>query len=203
MVTRLVRRYTMWITEPIARFFIRLGASPNHVTLLGVLLMAGVAALLALGRLRAAGFLMLVGAGADGVDGVMARLLGRPTRFGAFFDSTMDRYSEALALLGLFIYYLPRDDHEALILIYVAVVGSMLVSYTRARAEGVGLACQTGLLTRVERVVILMIALIIGQVRIGLWVLAALSQFTAMQRIYAVWKASRAAEEPEVQAVAQ
>jgi CDP-diacylglycerol--glycerol-3-phosphate 3-phosphatidyltransferase len=203
MVTRMVRRYTRWITEPIARFFIRLGVSPNHVTLLGVLLMAGVAALLALGYLRVAGLLMLVGAGADGVDGVMARLLGRPSRFGAFFDSTMDRYSEALALFGLFIYFLPRNDHEALILIYVAVVGSMLVSYTRARAESVGLDCQTGLLTRVERVVILMVALVVGQVRIGLWIVAALSQFTAIQRIYAVWKASRASKEPEVQAVAQ
>lgn len=203
MVTRMVRRYTMWITEPIARFFIRLGASPNHVTLLGVLLMMVVATLLALGHLRAAGFLMLVGAGADGVDGVMARLSGRATRFGGFLDSTMDRYSEALALLGLFVYFLPRDNAEALILIYVAVVGSMLVSYTRARAESVGLECKTGLLTRVERVVILMIALIVGQVRIGLWILAVLSQFTAAQRIYAVWKACRDSKEPEVQAVAE
>lgn len=203
MVTRLVRRYTMWITEPIARFFMRLGASPNHVTLLGVLLMAVVAALLALGHLRVAGLLMLVGAGSDGVDGVMARLSGKSTRFGAFFDSTMDRYSEVLALLGLFMYYLPRDNAEALVLIYVAVVGSMLVSYTRARAESLGLECQTGLLTRVERVVILIIALVAGQVRIGLWVLAVLSQFTALQRVYVVWKASRDVQEPEVQPVAQ
>ena len=191
MITRLARRYTTWLVEPIARFFIRLGASPNDVTILGLLLTAGMAALLGLGHLRLAGFLMIISAGADSVDGTMARLQGRSSRFGAFLDSTLDRYSEAVTLLGLFIYFLRLGDNEALILIYVAIVGSFLVSYTRARAEVIGLECKTGLLTRVERVGLLMIALIVGQVRIGLWLLAILSQFTALQRIYVVWKAAK------------
>jgi len=194
MITQIVRRYTRWITEPIARFFIRLGASPNHVTLLGLLLMAGVAALLALGHLRIAGFLMLIAAGADGVDGVMARMQDRTSDFGAFFDSTLDRYSEAVTLLGLLLYFLRQGDSQAVLLIYIAVVGSLLVSYTRSRAESVGLECQRGFLTRVERVVLLMIALIIGQVRVGLWLLAILSQLTALQRIYLVWRASNGTE---------
>jgi CDP-diacylglycerol--glycerol-3-phosphate 3-phosphatidyltransferase len=187
----------MWITEPIARFFIRLGASPNDVTILGLVMIAGAATLLALGHLRLAGFLMLIGAGADGVDGVMARLQDRSTQFGAFLDSTLDRYSEAVTLLGLFIYFLRLGDGESLVLLYVAIVGSLLVSYTRARAESVGLECQKGLLTRVERVILLMTALIVGQVRIGLWLLAILSQLTALQRIYVVWRASKEASDQE------
>lgn len=194
MITKLVRRYTTWILEPIARFCIRLGLSPNDVTILGLFLISGVAALLALGHLRLAGVLMLIGAGADGVDGTMARMLGRSSRFGAFFDSTLDRYSEAITLFGLFVYFLRMGDNEALILLYVAMVGSVMVSYTRARAEGVGLECKRGFLTRVERVILLMIALIVGQVRIGLWLLAILSQLTALQRIYVVWKASKSPE---------
>jgi len=195
MITDSARRYTAWFVEPIARFFIRLGASPNDVTILGLLLTSGVAALLALGHLRWAGFLMFFGAGADVVDGTMARLMGRSSPFGAFLDSTLDRYAEAVTLLGLFIHFQRLEDNELLILLYVAIVGSLLVSYTRARAESVGVECKTGLLTRMERVALLMIALIVGQVRIGLWLLAILSQFTALQRIYAVWKATREATE--------
>jgi len=194
MITKLVRRYTMWITEPIARFFTFLGASPNHVTFLGLVLMAGVAVVLALGHHRLAGLLVLIAAGADGVDGVMARLQDRTSRFGAFFDSSLDRYSEALTLLGLFVFFQREGDHQALLLIYVALVGSLMVSYTRARAESLGLPCQRGLLTRLERVILLIVALILGQVRIGLWILAILSNFTAVQRIYFVWKASNGAE---------
>jgi len=203
MITRLLRRYTMWITEPIARFFIRLGASPNDVTILGLLMIAGAATLLALGHLRLAGFLMLIGAGADGVDGVMARLQDRSTQFGAFLDSTLDRYSEAVTLLGLFIYFLRLGNSEALVLLYVAIVGSLLVSYTRARAESVGLECQKGLMTRVERVVLLITALIVGQVLIGLWLLAILSQITALQRIYVVWRASKEASDQETGELAE
>ncbi|HUW13503.1 MAG TPA: CDP-alcohol phosphatidyltransferase family protein [Anaerolineae bacterium] len=195
MITKLVRRYTMWITEPIARFFIFVGASPNHVTLLGLLLMAGVAVVIALGHLRVAGLLILIAAGADGVDGVMARLQDRTSRFGAFFDSSLDRYSEALTLLGLFVFFQRQGDLQALSLIYVAIVGSLMVSYTRARAESLGLSCQRGILTRVERVIVLIVTLLLGQARIGLWILAVLSNFTALQRIYFVWKASNR-EEP-------
>jgi len=195
MITKVVRRYTRWITEPIARFFTFIGASPNHVTLLGLLLMAGVAVVLAFGHLRLAGFLVLIAAGADGVDGVMARLQDRTSRFGAFLDSSLDRYSEALTLLGLFVFFQREGDHQALLLIYVAIVGSLMVSYTRARAESLDLPCQRGLLTRVERVIVLIIALIVGQVHIGLWILAILSHFTALQRVYFVWKASNG-EEP-------
>jgi CDP-diacylglycerol--glycerol-3-phosphate 3-phosphatidyltransferase len=194
MITKLVRRYTKWITEPIARFFIRLGASPDHITVLGLLLMVGVAAVLALGYLRPAGFLILIAAGADGVDGVMARMQGRSTKFGAFLDSTLDRYSEAVTLVGLFIYFVRQGDSLALLLIYVAIVGSLMVSYTRARAESLGLECRRGFLTRVERVILLMLALIVGQVQAGLWLLAILSQLTAIQRIYWVWRTSRTAE---------
>lgn len=194
MITKFMRRYTTWITQPIARFLIRLGLSPNHVTLLGLLIVMGAAALLARGYLRWAGALLLIGSAADGVDGVMARLQGSSTVFGAFLDSTVDRYQEALTLLGLFVFFLGQGDHESLLLIYVAVVGSLLVSYTRARAESLGVSCRAGLLTRVERVLLLAIALLIGQVRPGLWVLAVLSQLTAIQRVVFVWKAGRQLE---------
>ncbi len=141
----------------------------------------------------------------DMFDGAMARVCNSATTFGAFYDSTLDRYSESIILLGLLFYALQRPDlhdnywpfaHEQLwmiALIYMAVVGSLMVSYTKARAEGLGLECKTGLLARPERVVILAIGLLSGTSIWALVLLAVFSQVTAIERIVHVWRITNCA----------
>jgi len=181
--------------EPIARLIGKAGVSPNVVTLMGVVLNLGVACVLAQGHMRIGGVLVPLVALFDALDGTLARLMNRRSRFGAFLDSTMDRFSEAILYLGLLFFYTRLSAGREILLIYATIVGSLMVSYARARAEGLGLDCKVGLLTRLERVVILTIALILEQVPIALWVLAVLTNFTAFQRMYHVWKATHGEDE--------
>jgi CDP-diacylglycerol--glycerol-3-phosphate 3-phosphatidyltransferase len=139
-----------------------------------------------------AGILLIVAAIFDAIDGALARLLNRVTRFGAFLDSTMDRFSEAALFLGVLIhFYYGRGTATEVILCYVTIVGSLMVSYTRARAEGLGVSVRGGLLTRFERMVILIIGLLLNQLTVALWILAPLTNFTALQRVWLVWWATR------------
>jgi CDP-diacylglycerol--glycerol-3-phosphate 3-phosphatidyltransferase len=169
----------------------RLGFTPNSLTILGYLLNLPVMFVLAAGRLRLGGILMALASAFDALDGALARETQQTSTFGAFFDSVMDRFSEATVLLGLLLWYLRTGARLEPVLIYLTMVGSLLVSYTRARAEGLGLQCKTGLLTRFERVTLLVIALVVGQVRPALWLLAALTNLTAVQRIYHVWQITK------------
>ncbi len=148
----------------------------------------------------AGGLLVLFAGIFDMFDGAMARVCNTATTFGAFFDSTLDRYSESIILLGVLVYALQRPDlhdlfwpfaHEQfwmITVIYIAVVGSLMVSYTKARAEGLGLECKTGLLARPERVVILALGLLSGTSIWALALLAVFSQVTAIERIVHVWR---------------
>ena len=138
----------------------------------------------------------------------MARVLNTATTFGAFFDSTLDRYSESIILFGMLMYALQRPDlhdifwpfaHEQLwmiAVIFIAVVGSLMVSYTKARAEGLGLECKTGLLARPERVVLLAIGLLSGTSIWALALLAIFSQVTAIERVVYVWRITSHAAQP-------
>jgi len=103
-------------------------------------------------------------------------------------DSTVDRLSEAVIYLGLLVHYTQHGGRQESLLIYATIVGSLMVSYARARAEGIGIECKRGILTRFERVVVLAVGLILDQMRIALWILAVLSNFTALQRMYYVWR---------------
>ena len=194
-LTDLLRKRFGGILEPIARLISRTGVSPNVVTLTGVVLNLGVAWVLAQGHMRIGGVLVALVSLFDALDGTLARLTGKRSRFGAFFDSTMDRFSEAIVYLGLLFFYTRLSAGREILLIYATIVGSLMVSYARARAEGLGLDCKVGLLTRVERVVILTVALILDQVPIALWILAILTNFTAVQRMYHVWKATHGEDE--------
>jgi CDP-diacylglycerol--glycerol-3-phosphate 3-phosphatidyltransferase len=165
------------------------------VTLTGSLLNLGVAWVLAHGYLRIGGVLVPLVSLFDALDGTLARLMERRSRFGAFLDSTMDRFSEAILYLGLLFYYTRYGARQEIILIYATIVGSLMVSYARARAEGLGLDCRVGLLTRLERIVILTAALILDQMSIALWVLAILTNFTALQRMYHVWRTTHGKDE--------
>jgi len=182
------------IIEPIARALAWLGIPPNVVTVTGFVLNIGVGVILALGHIRWGGVCIILAAIFDALDGTLARIVGRTSRFGAFLDSTMDRFSEAVIFLGLLTWYTRLGARREILLIYATIVGSLMVSYTRARAEGLGLDCKVGILTRMERTIVLTVGLLLNQVLIALWVMAILANFTALQRMIYVWRATRQEE---------
>ena len=167
------------------------GLTPNMLTVIGLLLNCGVAVVLARGHLFWGGVLVLAAGLFDLLDGAMARVTDRTSPFGAFFDSTLDRYSEAVVYGGLLVYFLygdyPGDGRLGAVLIYLTIVGSLLVSYARARAEGLGYKLQVGLLARPERIIILSLGLLVGWPLWALWILAIFTNLTAAQRIYHLW----------------
>ncbi len=189
MLTDRVRQWSRGILDPIADLLAKTGVSPNVVTFIGFLLMVLVGVVISQGYLLAAGVLLILAAVFDAFDGALARKLDRVTRFGAFFDSTLDRFSEAAVFLGILIYYQSQGAGTEVILAYLAIIGSLMVSYTRARGEGLGISIRGGLLSRLERMVIVMFGLILNQLTIALWILAPLTNFTAVQRIWLTWRA--------------
>lgn len=188
MVSDWMRARTLGIVNWLARLMQRLGLTPNMLTLVGLLFMLLVAVMLARGQFVLGAFLIALGGGLDALDGALARLTDRVTRFGAYFDSTSDRWAEAALYGGLLWYYTALGARTEVMLVYVAIVGSLLVSYTRARAEGIGVECKVGLFTRFERVVVLMLGLLFNQMLIALVLLAVLSNLTAAQRILHVYR---------------
>lgn len=188
MFTEAARKYFRILYEPPARLISAWGISPNVVTLVGFFMMFGVAIVLAQGYLFWGGLLIIAVALFDAIDGTLARMMGRTSRFGAFLDSTLDRYSEAIIFLGLFVYLSGQNHNMELLLIYATVVGSLMVSYARARAEGIGISLKDGLFTRFERVFLLVVGLLFNQLSIVLWILAIFTNFTAVQRMYMVWR---------------
>lgn len=181
-----IRRRTKGLLESIASPLARAGVSPNVLTLCGLLAMIAVACVLALGHERPAGLLLIPVALLDALDGALARLTGKATRFGAFFDSTLDRFAETALYLGLL--YLYRGSTLETVSIYLTITGSLMVSYTRARAEGLGLECKVGLFTRLERLAVLTLGLMLEQTLIALIILAVFSNLTVLQRVWHVRK---------------
>lgn len=174
--------------DPVALAVARTGLTPNAVTALGLAGSLGAAALVAGGYFLIGGLLVLAAAALDLLDGALARATGRVTPFGGVFDAVLDRMGEA-AVLGAVLFHFSEGGHrQEVILAYIAIVGSILVSYVRARAEVAGLSLKEGLFTRPERVIVLGLGLMVDQVLIALWILAVVSVFTALQRLYTVWR---------------
>jgi len=171
-----------------AKLLAKTGLNPNVLTVLGLLLAFGVAWILSTGHFFVGGFLVLVSGAFDLLDGALARASGRSTRFGALLDSTFDRFSEAAMFLGLLAYYADQGSHQELVLVGAGLVGSMMTSYVRARAEGLGLTCEVGIFTRPERVIVLAIGLILNQMLVVLWIIAVLANLIAWQRLFHVWR---------------
>ena len=192
------------VAEMVVRPLAAIGMTPNMATILGLLLNAVTAAVLATGALRLGGVMLLLAGMFDMVDGALARVRNQKTTFGAFFDSTLDRYSEGIVILGVILYInsLPPSATKewTLALAYIAALGSLMVSYTRARAEGLGLEMKSGLMARPERVLVLAVGLILGAEQWLIWtllLLAVTSVFTSVQRIIVVWlKLERTARQP-------
>jgi CDP-diacylglycerol--glycerol-3-phosphate 3-phosphatidyltransferase len=187
-----LRQRTAGIIHPIVTVLGRWGVRPNHLTWLGFLLTSGAGAILATGRLQLGGVLMLFTSSVDGLDGSLARETGQESRFGAFLDSTLDRVSEGAVLFGLTVWAVRVGATATILLLFLILLGSVMVSYTRARAEGLGYTCEVGLFTRVVRVFVLAVGLIVpGTLRLVLIVMAALTWFTVAQRMAHVYKRSR------------
>ncbi len=174
-----------------AELVAKTGISPNIVTTLGLLVALVTAWVLSTGHFFLGGFLVLLSGAFDMLDGAVARISGRSTRFGAILDSTFDRLSEAALFLGLLAYYANQGSFQEVVLVGAALVGSMLTSYVRARAEGLGLKCEVGFFTRPERVILLAIGLIFNQMLVILWIIAVLSNLVAWQRLSYVWQQLR------------
>jgi CDP-diacylglycerol--glycerol-3-phosphate 3-phosphatidyltransferase len=185
-----VRGSATVITEPIARAFGRLGIHPNTLTVVGLLLQVGVGVAFGLGYITLGGWLLLVVAPIDGLDGAVARALGKESRFGAFLDSTVDRLADAALILGLTVNYLRQEIYVAVALLLISLVAAMMVSYTRARAEALGFSCKVGVLTRLERIGLIAILSAVGLPLVMIWALAVLSVFTVVQRILYVYATS-------------
>lgn len=185
-ITDLERYGRTWAERLLGKPLLRLGLSPMALTLGGVLLNAGAAALLALGHLSWAGGVIFLAALCDAADGTLARLTNRQSRLGAFLDSTLDRYSEILIGLGLFLYLLPRGRWSDLLLLYLFLSGSLVFSYIRARAEAEGFQAHPGLFIRSLRIAVLAIGLWSGGLSIALWVLAVGVQLSALHRLLGV-----------------
>ncbi len=190
MLSDRVRTWTRGLATSLAGVFGRLGFTPNLLTILGFLLMIPIGGVLARGHFRVGALLILLAGAFDGLDGTLARMTDRVTIFGAFLDSTLDRYAEIVLYLGLLIFYLRFRDDLAVTLIYLTIVGSLLVSYTRARAEGIGVECKVGLFTRFERVAVLILGLLSGWMVPALAILAIFSNLTALQRMWHVYRAT-------------
>ncbi|MGA2819626.1 MAG: CDP-alcohol phosphatidyltransferase family protein [Anaerolineales bacterium] len=171
------------VLDPIAGFFNRLGLAPNTITLFGLAGNALASVLLAMGETRLGGLVVLVMGPIDALDGAMARLRGEPTNFGAFVDSVTDRWSELLILGGVLTRFALEQNPLGVILSFAAAVGSVMVSYSKARAEALKFECDIGLLTRLERYLVLSPALILNVPLVGVGIIAIFANITAMQRI--------------------
>jgi CDP-diacylglycerol--glycerol-3-phosphate 3-phosphatidyltransferase len=171
------------LTEPVVLLLARTPATPNMLTWCGFLLNVAAGAVVALGQPLVAGLLVLVAGLFDILDGALARRTNQVSRFGAILDSSLDRVSEAAVLIGISVVFAREGSLLGVILANVTLISSLLVSYVRARAEGLGVECQVGIFTRPERVVILALGLVFNQVMIALAIIAVLSIFTAGQRL--------------------
>jgi CDP-diacylglycerol--glycerol-3-phosphate 3-phosphatidyltransferase len=190
-LTDFLRQYFKGLLDPVAAFLNNLGIMPNTVTLLGLVGNTIGAVLLALGYMTPGGILILLMGPIDALDGAMARLRGEPTDFGAFVDSITDRYSELVIFGGLLFYYIQQGDWLYAMLAYLSAAGSVLVSYARARAQSLGHETKIGMLTRMERYLILSPALVFNLPKVALWILAIFANLTALQRIWDVRQKAR------------
>jgi CDP-diacylglycerol--glycerol-3-phosphate 3-phosphatidyltransferase len=180
------------IARPIVGLLAKTGLTPNAVTWIGFIITVIAGVLIITEHLLAAGIVVLVAGFFDMLDGTLARMTGKTSRFGAILDSTLDRVSEALLLLCLLVIFVQDGKTAESILAGVAIPGSLLVSYVRARMEGLGIECKTGLFTRPERVIALVLGLLLSQFNyvllIALSIIIIFSYYTVIERMVYAWR---------------
>jgi CDP-diacylglycerol--glycerol-3-phosphate 3-phosphatidyltransferase len=213
LITKPVERVFYTVTRPFVDGLIRAGIRPNTITTIGTLLVVASAVAFGLGSVRLGGLLYLVSGIVDTFDGAVARAKGQVTRFGAFYDSTLDRVGDGATFMGIAVFYLWAPSGTvayrdlAIIISMTAIIASLLVSYARARAEGLGIDCKVGLIQRAERIVLLGVpTVLVGAGPDGLvlfWIVAILalgSVVTVVQRfvyVYQVTEGALASDAPK------
>jgi CDP-diacylglycerol--glycerol-3-phosphate 3-phosphatidyltransferase len=202
MITEWGRRNLKVILEPIAGVFRALHITPNVITLLGFLLNVVAAYLIVIDQVFWGGVVFLVAAGADAIDGTLARQLGIRNKFGAFWDSTLDRLSESIIIMAIAYRFAVAGDVMAVMVAFLALVASFLVSYTRSRGEGIGIDVKVGVGTRVERFIIMAVALLFSGfyenlLLIALLLIVILAGITVLQRMWVVYKVTHEASPEE------
>lgn len=174
---------------------------PNVLTFVGLLINIWAAFLFAKGDFRAAA-LVVIGAGLfDMVDGRVARSTNQVTRFGGFFDSVLDRYSDLALLMGLLVYYASINRFFYIVMTAIVMTGSVMVSYTRSRAENTIPQCKVGFLERPERVVLIIIGALFDRMAPALWVMAVLSNITVIHRMIYTYTQAKQLEDAQLRAV--
>src|SRR5712692_10402104 len=199
------QKFQAWVRRWAERFvsvFRESPITPNMLTLFGLVITGAGAFLVAINQLLLGGLVLTVAGFFDVFDGALDRASGKVYRYGAFLDSTVDRYSEGVVYLGILIYFLRHHDGLQPIIVLVALAGSFLVGYVRARAQSLGFACDVGILARPERVVVIVAGLLLERIHVSgwhfttltlaLWILAIGTNFTAIQRVWVVWQQNRA-----------
>ena len=189
-LTGWVKGWADVILNPLSRVLARLGVQPNLLSLIGFFAASAAGAVVAAGYISQGGWLFLLSGPFDALDGSLARIAGLESRFGAFLDSFIDRYSETAILFGILYWSTFHDRHILVLVTFLTMIGSFMVSYARARAEGLSISCKVGLFTRLERFIVLTLTLITQQLLAGLIILALLTNFTALQRMFHVYRQS-------------
>ncbi|KAA3619886.1 MAG: CDP-alcohol phosphatidyltransferase family protein [Calditrichaeota bacterium] len=189
-------------TQPLVDIFIELELNPNFFTTIGFIISIIAAYMFALGNLRFGGALVLLSGTFDIIDGRVARATNRETKFGALYDSTLDRYAEVIMFFGLAYFFIFQAWHQemneviafiAAIAVNIALGGSVMVSYVRARAEALGFDCQVGHMQRPERIVYIGFSAIFQKyiLILAILLIAVMANYTAMQRLYYIWDQER------------
>lgn len=189
--TDFLRQIFKGILDNIAAILNKLGIRPNMVTAAGLVGNLIAALLIALGELTWGGLIAMLVGPLDALDGTMARMRNESGRYGAFVDSVTDRYSEIALYGGLLVYFNKTGTWQDALLVFFAAVGSIMVSYLRARAEALNFSAKIGLLTRAERYIVLIPGIIFGFPHVSLWILAVLTHVTAIQRFWYVRKQAK------------
>jgi CDP-diacylglycerol--glycerol-3-phosphate 3-phosphatidyltransferase len=192
MITRWIGEGSRWLLDKIVGALAAIGINPNLLTFFGLLVNLWAAVLFALGQFRTAAAVIFLAGFLDMLDGQVARRRNRVTAFGAFFDSTLDRYSDMALYMGLLVYYAVIGRSSYVILAAVATAGSVMVSYSRARAESLIPTCKVGFMERPERLVLLIIGGTFNRMAPVLWVISVLSTITVIHRILYTWQETRA-----------
>ncbi len=197
--TRAIGKACGWLLDRIVRALALSRINPNFLTFLGLVVNIIAAWQFARGRFLAAG-LVVIGAGFfDLVDGPVARESNRVTRFGGFFDSVLDRYSDLALFMGLLVYYASINRFFYIVLTAIVMTGSVMVSYTRSRAENIIPSCKVGFLERPERVVLIILGALFNRMAAVLWVIAVLSNVTVVYRMIYTWQQARALERAQLE----
>src|SRR5438270_2788199 len=191
-----------FVANKIIRLFVRALAlskiNPNVLTFLGLVINMVAATFLAFGRFRTAGFVIIFAGLFDMVDGRVARATNQVTRFGGFFDSVLDRYSDLALLVGLLVYYGTINRPSYVVLTAVVMTASVMISYTRTRAENIIPACKVGFLERPERIVLLIIGALFDRMAPVLWVIAVLGNLTVIHRMIFTYQEAKRLEDAQL-----